>query len=108
MTTTRATTKKTTAKKAPAAKAIPAKKAVPAKATAKKKTVSKKAAAVAPVRSFRISEDRPAFATFQLSRQTVYWVILVSFIVFAQLWIIKLQVEVASILEVQQAELVDN
>ncbi len=89
------TTKKTTAKKTVTKKPVA------------KKTV-KHAKAKNEVRSFRIARDEPAFTTFQLTRQTLYWVILVSFIIFAQLWIISLQVEVASLLDAQQAQLQEN
>ena len=101
-----ATAKKTT-KKAPAAKA-PVKKTV-VKTTAKKAAPRAKAAPKkeAELKSFKVSQNQPAFSTFKITRQTVYWIILVAFIVFAQLWILKLQVEVASLLDAQQA-LIEN
>ena len=103
-----ATAKKTT-KKAPVAKAT-----VKAKAPVKMTTVKKSAprAKAAPkkeagLKSFKVSVNQPSFSTFKITRQTVYWIILVAFIVFAQLWILKLQVEVASLLDAQQA-LIEN
>jgi len=119
------TTKKTTTKKAAPKKAAPKK--TPTRATAAKKpatAVAKKAPAKSPakapakkrvaakkqpekMRSFRIARDQPAFTTFQITRQTVYWIILVAFIIFAQLWILKLQVEVATLLDAQQTQLQD-
>lgn len=109
-----ATTKKTVAKKAPAkkpaAKKPVAKKVVAAKAPVRKTTVKspKKAAKPAEVRSFRAVKNPVPFKTFKITKQTIYWIILVAFIVFAQLWILKLQIEVASLLEAQQAQIIDN
>ncbi len=100
MATTKKTTKKTTtAKKAPA-KRPAAKKTAPKR---KSQAVSKKS----DMRSFHVAADQPPFNTFRITRQTLYWVILVAFIVFAQLWIISLQVEVAILLDAQQAQLQD-
>ena len=97
-----ATAKKTT-KKATVAKA-PVKKTAAKKSAPRAKAVSKKDA---EFKSFKVGENQPAFTTFKITRQTVYWIILVAFIVFAQLWILKLQVEVASLLDAQQA-LIEN
>lgn len=109
-----ATTKKTTVKKpVTRAKAAtkPVAKAVTKKPTAKKapvkKATSKKQAAASEMRSFHVAKDVKPFTTFQITRQTFYWVVLVAFIIFAQLWIISLQVEVASLLDAQQAQLLD-
>lgn len=108
-----ATTKKTTAKKAPAkapvARKAPAKKTVAAKTTVKKPVARKApaqrkpAAKKAPVvRSFHISkQQQPPFKSFKITRQTVYWIILVSVIIFAQLWILKTQYEVIDLLDQQ-------
>lgn len=60
------------------------------------------------MRSFKVTRDQPPFTTFKITRQTVYWVILVAFIVFVQLWILKLQMEVATLIETQQAEFLNN
>ncbi len=99
-----ATTKKTTKKTAPAKATV--KKAAPKKTTAKKSAPRAKAAAKDPnFHSFKVAENQPPFTTFKITRQTVYWIILVAFIVFAQLWILKLQVEVATLLDIQQREL---
>ncbi|MFZ1301386.1 MAG: hypothetical protein WAQ27_02275 [Candidatus Microsaccharimonas sp.] len=87
-----ATAKKTSAKKTTAKKA-PVKKAAVTKKAATKKH--------APVRSFRVAADNPSFTTFKISRQTIYWVILVAFIIFMQLWILKLQIEVSNIIEAE-------
>lgn len=98
------TTKKTTAKKT-VSKSASARKAPTVKKTVVKKPAAKKAVKKSEVKSFRVARDQPSFTTFRLTRQTLYWVILVSFIIFAQLWIISLQVEVATLLDAQQAQL---
>jgi hypothetical protein len=74
---------KTTARKAPV------------KRTAAKRTTKK--ASAAEMRSFRIYKDSIPFTRAQVTRQTVYWVILMGVIVAMQLWIIKLQLEIAQL-----------
>lgn len=106
-----ATTKKTPTKKSATRAKVGAKplaKKVSAKKPTAKKTVAKKQTAANEMRSFHVAKDVKPFTTFQVTRQTVYWVILVAFIIFAQLWIISLQVEVASLLDAQQSQLLDN
>jgi len=92
-----ATSKKTTVKKKTLVKKAPAKRA----------TTNKKAAAktTPKVRSFHVSPDIPAFSTFKITRQTVYWVIIVSFIIFMQLWILALQMETSTYIENQLSAL---
>jgi len=93
-----ATTKKTTKKVVPhAAKAK--------KAPAKKHSVKKTSAKKPQMQSFRLVREERRFTDFQITRQTVYWVILIGFILFAQLWILKLQVEVATLLDIQQQQI---
>jgi hypothetical protein len=96
----KAPVKKTTTKKAPT-KPSPAKK-TPVKKTSVKRTAAKKQP---EMRSFRISNDKQPFTDFRITRQTVYWIILIAFIIFAQLWILKLQIEVATLIDAQQAQL---
>ena len=103
-----ATAKKTTTKKTPTTNKAPAKKPVVAKkAPAKKPAVVKKApvSKEQPVRSFRLSPNSPSFSTFKITRQTVYWVIIVSFIIFMQLWILSLQIETSNYIEEQLSSL---
>jgi len=79
------------------------KKKTPVKKTASKvpsKTVSKTVSAE-KVRSFRVSPNNPGFRTFKITRQTVYWVVIVSFIIFMQLWILSLQLETSNFIEQQ-------
>ena len=97
-----ATTKKATAKKS-VAKTVPTKRATTTKSTSTtKKPAAKKssaAAATPQVRSFRVSPDYPSFGTFKISRQTIYWVIIISLIIFLQLWILDIQMETATYIE---------
>lgn len=60
----------------------------------KKSTRSKKPA---PMRSFKLSPDTPGFTTFRVTRQTVYWTILLIFIIIMQLWILKIQLDIATL-----------
>lgn len=83
-----ATAKKPATKKKPAAKAAPK-----AKSTSKKAPVKK----TAELRSFRVSPDEKPFYSFKITKQTIYWIILVAVIVITQLWILKLQLDVVNI-----------
>ncbi len=102
----------TTKKKTTTSKAAPKKTA--AKSTAVKKTPVKKKAAVKrtvakkqpEMRSFRVAKDSEEFTGFRITKQTVYWIVLVAFIIFAQLWILKLQIEVATLIDAQQTQLI--
>ena len=109
-----ATSKKTTAKKTTrttktAPKAAVTKKTAakpaPKKAVAKKTTAKKATSKQAEVKSFRVAKNEGSFTDFRITRQTVYWIILIAFIIFAQLWILKLQIEVAGLIDAQAAEL---
>jgi hypothetical protein len=67
-----------------------------AKKTAAKKPV-KKVKKTAPMKSFHIYKEEKPFTRVQLSRQTLYWIILLAFIVVTQLWILKIQMDIASL-----------
>jgi len=99
-----ATAKKTTAKSKPVAKKAPAKRV----STSKKAPSKSKAVATPKMRSFHVSPDFPAFTTFKITRQTVYWVIIVSFIIFMQLWILGLQMETSTYIENQLSALEED
>lgn len=72
----------------------------------KKKTSKKKAAAkVDESQSFRIVPETKPFLSFKITRQTVYWIILVMVIVALQLWIVKMQLDIANVIDALQAEL---
>ncbi len=97
-----ATAKKTTAKKKPVTRKVAVKK--PAKTSVASKTTRSRKTSVSKtpqMRSFRISKEDSAFTTFKITRQTIYWTILICFIIFVQLWILKLQIEVSTYLETQ-------
>lgn len=108
MATSKTTTKKPVAakatKKPAAARKAPVKttaaKVRATKAIATPRKASKKSPAA--MQSFRVYRNDESFTTFRVTRQTVYWVVLVAFIVFAQLWILKLQVEISTLLQQQQ------
>lgn len=91
--TKKSTAKKPVAKKAPVKKA-PVKKAAAKKAPARKKTVS----ASAKMESFKLYRESPSeFRSFRVTRQTIYWTILLAFIMVTQLWILKIQLDIAEI-----------
>lgn len=49
------------------------------------------------MRSFHLYKDTLPFTTTRLTRQTVYWLILLTFIVVTQLWILKLQTDIVNL-----------
>jgi hypothetical protein len=51
----------------------------------------------APMKSFRVYKDVKPFTTFTVTRQTVYWAILLAFIIVTQLWILKIQMDIANL-----------
>jgi hypothetical protein len=92
-----ATAKKTTTAKKPTSKQSTASKKVAVKKQTTKEVV------VPKMRSFRVSANNPGFRTFKITRQTVYWVTILSFIIFMQLWILSLQMETSNYIEEQNA-----
>ena len=84
------------------AKKTPAKK--PVKKTAAKsvkkvvKSAPRKRASVksaAEMKSFRLYKEPKSFVTFKVTRQTLYWIVLLAVIIFTQLWILKVQMDIA-------------
>lgn len=97
---------KTATVKKPAAKKAVVKSAPVKKATSKKSASSRSSSAkTQPMRSFRLSKDNHDFKSMRLTRQTFYWLIIVCCLIFAQLWIIKLQVEVSTLIDAQQTQI---
>lgn len=92
------TTKKTTAKKPVAAKTTTSKKVVTAKTTPKKVTAVK-AKKAAKVQSFKLSNETGPFVSFRVTEQTVYWSILLIYIMLLVLWISNIQLETMRIIE---------
>ena len=101
------TTKTTTKKTAQAKKNVATSKAVATKKPVAKKATTKKVSAkpTPAFRSFRISPNTPSFTTFKVTRQTVYWIIIVAFIAFMQLWILKMQIETSNYIETELSAL---
>lgn len=83
--------KKTSTKK------VAAKKVTPSKTVAKKTSRKSAAAKSAPMQSFRVYRQSTPFTTFRLTRQTAYWIVLLAFIVITQLWILKIQMDIATL-----------
>lgn len=73
--------KKTTAKKS-------------IKKTTRKSTPSKKPA---EMKSFRLCKDPEPFAAFRITKQTIYWSILLIFIIISQLLILKVQLDISNL-----------
>lgn len=98
--TTKATPRTTSKVTTKAAKKAPMK-----KSSTKKSPTKKSVAQTATMRSFHLAPNQPSFTSFQTSRQTVYWIILIAFIIMAQLWIVQLQIEVAMLIDAHQAQI---
>lgn len=82
-----------------AAKKSTTKRKAPVKSTTKAKTTSRstKASKAPELQSFRVSPSTQPFFTFKITKQTVYWIFLLLVIVGLQLWIIKLQLDIATL-----------
>ncbi|NCO10538.1 hypothetical protein GW746_01755 [Candidatus Saccharibacteria bacterium] len=87
-----------------AKKKTPTKRAAPRKAPAKRKSI-KVTVPRYKYESFKLSRDVPPLMTFKITRQTLYWLVIVSFLIFFQLWIIKLQLQVAHVVNQQQEQI---
>lgn len=81
--------KKTVKKVVSKAKAPVRKRSVATRASSKKAT---------EMQSFRLYKESPQdFRSFKVTRQTVYWSILLAVIIVTQLWILKIQMEIAEL-----------
>jgi len=80
------TAKKTPTKKAPVTKKAPAK-----KATVKKQP---KAVAAPALKSFKLSKNPGPFLSARITRQTVYWSILLIIVLILEIWILNIQLDV--------------
>lgn len=85
-----ATKSQSTRKKAPAKKTT-TKKATPARSTASTRVRTKRAKAM---QSFKVTTPDESFFTFRITKQTVYWIILMVAVAACTLWILKLQSDV--------------
>lgn len=70
-----------------------------AKTPARKRSVTQRSSAkkAAEMQSFRLYKDTQDFGSFRITRQTVYWSILLAVIIVTQLWILKIQMEIAEL-----------
>ena len=69
------------------------------KSTKKHARVDKALMTEEQMQSFHLHEDVKPFTTFRITRQTVYWTILLLFIAVTQLLILKTQLDIANLTE---------
>lgn len=69
------------------------KKATTKRATSKKRVTKKHS----EPKSFTLAKDQPPFTSFKFTKQTLYWTILLAFIAITQLWILKIQMDIAEL-----------
>ena len=81
-------TKKTTKKPA-------AKKVAPSKVTKKS---PKKKAYQKKMKSFKMSRETMPFMTFRVTDQTIYWTVLLLLIVVLFVWVLRIQIDIATLL----------
>lgn len=98
------TTKKTAAKKPAVAQKTTVKrqsvsKPVVKKTATAKKTIAPKSVKQSKLESFRISKERYPFMTFKITDQTIYWSILLIYVMLLVLWISNIQLETLQIIE---------
>lgn len=72
-------------------------KKVAAKAPRKQTVARKSTKKTAEMKSFKVYKNPVPFRSFAITRQTVYWIILLLVIVVMQLWILKIQIEIAEL-----------
>jgi hypothetical protein len=80
--------KKTTVKSKAATSA--AKKPVVKKSVAKRVTASKKSKVVSE-QSFKLSREPVPFMTYKITKQTMYWLVLLLVILILEVWILQMQ-----------------
>ncbi|MDN5275745.1 MAG: hypothetical protein JWN33_394 [Candidatus Saccharibacteria bacterium] len=83
----------TKARTSTSTKKVPVKSAAK-RSVSKKKTASKKAPAL---QSFKLTKEPRPFVSFRPNKQTLYWAILLVFILVTQLWVLKLQLEIVDL-----------
>lgn len=83
-----AITKKTNAKKTISKVKSTVKKSL------RKKSASKK---IGPMQTLRLSRNDHPFMTTRITRQTVYWAILLVYIMVLQIWILNIQLDIIQI-----------
>ncbi len=89
-----AVTKKTSAKKITGKfKSVPKAKLLTKKSLAKKPHSKK----VQAMKSFKIYREKQPFLTTSITTQTVYWSILLIFVMLLQVWILNIQLDVIAV-----------
>ena len=71
------------------------------KKLASKKTTKKapkKKASLNKMKSFKISRETMPFMTFRVPDQTIYWTALLLLIVVLFVWVLKIQIDIATLL----------
>jgi type VI protein secretion system component VasF len=66
-------------------------------ATAKKS--SRKSKKAIKLESFKVSKEPTPFMSFKITRQTIYWLILLVLIVALSLWVLSIQINTSNILD---------
>lgn len=74
------------------AKKVPAKRSV--KKTTHKRSATKKAE---QMKSFKLYQEKNPFTTFRITKQTVYWSVLLIVIIITQLWILKVELDISAL-----------
>ncbi|MFZ2125173.1 MAG: hypothetical protein WA087_03315 [Candidatus Saccharimonadales bacterium] len=76
------------------------------KKTAPKKVVKRVAAfktvrraKTRAVKSFAVASERQPFVAFKVTDQTIYWSILLGYILLLSLWILKIQIDTQTIID---------
>lgn len=87
-------TKKVSKSKATTKSAKPAK-----KTTVKKTSVKKSVAKKVTNASFKVGRETTPFKTYKITEQTIYWGVLVVYILLLSLWILKIQVDTLNIVD---------
>ena len=74
----------------------------PVKRTTKKTVAAKSSrkSAKNEMQSFRVAKYQGPFLSLQITKQTLYWVLLMLVIIVSQLWILKLQMDIATLTDV--------
>jgi len=72
------------------------------KRVTKRKVSAKSSKKTQPMQSFRVSPSPSPFLTFKITRQTVYWVVLLSIVVALQLLILKQQMDISNLIDALQ------
>ncbi len=65
----------------------------------KSKSVAKKKATQPQLVSFRLSKDSTPFNVFKITEQTIYWGILLIYVLLLSLWILRIQIDTLLIID---------